>query len=108
MASRNEPPSQLAASDCPSPPDWPAIDDDFRSMISPIHAYLASGELEVEEAGELFSTLLASHLEHLNVIPPADQPHRSQASGPHRQRATVKLTEETGKSKEHTEKKISI
>ena len=33
MASCNEPPSQLMVSDCPLPPDWPAIDDDFRSMI---------------------------------------------------------------------------
>ena len=33
MAARNEPPSQLTVSDCPSPPDWPAIDDDFRTMV---------------------------------------------------------------------------
>ena len=84
MASRNEPPSQLAVSDCPSPPDWPAIDDDFRSIISTIHASFASGELEVEEAGEVFSTLLPSTLSTSMSCPSVDRAHRSQASGPHR------------------------
>ena len=57
MAPREETfPSQLTISGCPSAIDWAYIDDEFGSLISPVHATLAYEEMGVEEAGELFLT----------------------------------------------------
>ena len=100
MAPREETsPSQLAVSCCSSAIDWTYIDNEFPSLIAPVHATLAYEEIGVEEAGELFSELLASHLQRHNVIRVPSKPERRSNQGLHQPRAVVKLTERLAKAK---------
>ena len=48
--------------------DWSMIDDEFCSIISPVHAGLGSDDISTEEAGELFSQLLLEHLAERSII----------------------------------------
>ena len=80
--------------------DWSMIDDEFRSIISPVHAGLGSDDISTEEAGELFSQLLLEHLAERGVIkPPSDRNAPSRLPPSHRPRAIVKLTRRLAKLK---------
>ena len=99
---QDSPHSQSATSGCHlrdhlhSTHDWTTIDDEFRTIIAPIHATLACDEVGVEEAAEIFSDLLSSHLQHHDVIRVTDQRDKSTT---HRPRAIVRLTERLAKAK---------
>ena len=98
MALRQDPPnSQFATSGCQSPRDWTSIDDEFRSLVAPVHTSLACDELGVEEAAEIFSDLLSSHLQQHDVIFSPNQPE--QRTGPQRPRAIMRLTIRLAKAK---------
>ena len=94
----DSPRTQSAISGSTKQPNWSEIDEEFRSIIAPIHATLANDDLSTEDAAENFSTALTSHLRHHLVIPdPNTQP--SHGSGPHRERAIIKLTKRLAKIK---------
>ena len=82
--------------------DWKTIDDEFCSMVAPIHTTLASDELGVEEAADIFSDLLSSHLQHHEVIcppPSPNQPQEQPNNGPHCPKAIAHR--KVSKGKEH-------
>ena len=94
----DSPQTQSAISGSTKQPNWSEIDEEFRSIIAPIHATLANDDLSTEDAAENFSTALTSHLRHHLVIPdPNTLP--SHRSGPHRERAILKLTKRLAKIK---------
>ena len=55
--------------------DWSMIDNEFHSIISPVHAGLGSDDISTEEVGELFSQLLLEHLAERGVIKPPSDPN---------------------------------
>ena len=100
MAPHHESPlSQPAVSGCPPTLDWSSIDDEVHFQIAPVHTALACDELGVEEAGELFSELLASHLQHHGAIRAPKRTEQLPNKDPYHSQAVVRLTERLGKAK---------
>ena len=57
--------------------NWEFIDAEFRSILAPTALKLSMDELNPAEAGDLFSTLLRTHLEHYNIIQSSDTSNTS-------------------------------
>lgn len=89
--------SQSAAA-CHKPNiDWDLIDDEFRLIINPLLVSLCSDAIQPAEAGDSFSEMLHSHLDHHCAL---RANRKSPGScGPHRDRGIIKLTRRLAKVK---------
>ena len=47
---------------------WDLIDDEFSSIISPVHSRLSSGEVLPRKAASIFTSLLNAHLERHETL----------------------------------------
>jgi hypothetical protein len=100
MAPRNNPLSQSVISGYhfqPSSTNWNHIDNEFRSIITPIHAGLSSDSISTEEAGELFTQLLTDLLIDRGII---KEPNSRSNHGPPRERDNHSPDKPIGRTKE--------
>ena len=100
MASQPDPLPQLATSGV-SRKDWSSLDNEFRSIISPIHIRLCSDEISTMEASEIFGQLLSEYLRDRGII------KLSTHGGNHRPRAITRLTNRLAEMKNTTRKSFS-
>ena len=96
MAPPREPSSSQPAVCGSHEQDWEVIDDEFRTIIIPVHSALSSEVIGVEEAGEVFSEVLYNHLHQHNLM--SDKSF-SRNQGNHREMSVVKLTHRLAKAK---------
>lgn len=87
--------------------DWSFIDDEFRCLVSPLHASLSMDILHSSEASEHFTELLHSHLELHGLFNTKFNGKNSCPTGPHHERGIIKLTYRLAKEKNKARRNFS-
>lgn len=108
MAADGVPLSQQVVAATTDNPDWDLIDAELRAILTPTTLQLASDDISLAEAGDIFSTLLRNHLEHYNIPKLSSKKQTSNSQPIRRTRRIAKVTENLRQMKEQIKKSVEI